>query len=164
MKRGMQVTLRTESMRAGVRKAPPSISGVRNAQERAERETDIRRPLPGRDAVRPSDSGRAFDERGMLELARTVPANRTPLRRNIRRAELRQIVPLADTTIYELERRGEFPQRFYITSRCVAWDLEEVEAWIDARRKASNAALLKRAPVPDVRQRKRRPVRGESAS
>lgn len=87
-----------------------------------------------------------------------------PFRRTIRRAELRQIVPLADTTIYELERRGEFPQRFYITSRCVVWDLDEVEAWIDARRKASNAAQLKRAPVPDVRQRKRRPVRGESAS
>jgi prophage regulatory protein len=30
------------------------------------------------------------------------------VRRTIRRNELRRIVPLADTTIYELELRGEF--------------------------------------------------------
>ena len=35
-----------------------------------------------------------------------------PFRRTIRRHELRQIVPLAETTIYEMERRGEFPRRF----------------------------------------------------
>ena len=29
--------------------------------------------------------------------------------RAVRRRELRKIVPLADTTIYEMERRGEFP-------------------------------------------------------
>jgi prophage regulatory protein len=77
----------------------------------------------------------------------------------IRRAELRQIVPLADTTIYELEQRGEFPRRFYLTARCVVWDLTEVEEWIDQRRRASEASLIKRAPLPDVRQRKTRPVR-----
>lgn len=77
----------------------------------------------------------------------------------IRRAELRRIVPLADTTIYELEQRGEFPRRFYLTARCVVWDLAEVEEWIDQRRRASEASLIKRAPLPDVRQRKTRPVR-----
>ena len=40
------------------------------------------------------------------------------------------MVPLADSTIYEMEQRGEFPQRFYLTSRCVVWDLAEVEAWL----------------------------------
>ena len=29
------------------------------------------------------------------------------IRQTIRRAQLRQIVPLADTTIYDMERRGE---------------------------------------------------------
>jgi prophage regulatory protein len=82
-----------------------------------------------------------------------------PVRRAIRRAHLRQIVPLADTTIYEMEQRGEFPRRFYLTPRCVVWDLAEVEAWIEERRLASDAALNKRAPTPDVRQRKTRPVR-----
>jgi prophage regulatory protein len=81
------------------------------------------------------------------------------IRRTIRRAHLRQIVPLADTTIYEMEQRGEFPRRFHLTPRCVVWDLAEVEAWIERRRLASDASQMKRAPIPDVRQRKTRPVR-----
>lgn len=36
----------------------------------------------------------------------------TGLPRTIRRHELRLIAPLADSTIYEMERRGEFPRRF----------------------------------------------------
>lgn len=90
--------------------------------------------------------------------------NPLPLRRIIRRTELRQIVPLADTTIYDMERRGEFPRRFNLTSRCVVWDQAEVEAWVEARRQATNAAVLKRAPTPDVRRRKRRPVKAAPAS
>jgi prophage regulatory protein len=72
---------------------------------------------------------------------------------------LRQIVPLADTTIYELEQRGEFPRRFRLTPRCVVWDLAEVEAWIEERRLASDASQIESAPAPDVRRRKTRPVR-----
>lgn len=82
-----------------------------------------------------------------------------PFRRTVRRTELRKIVPLADTTIYELEQRGEFPRRFFLTPRCVVWDLAEVEAWIEERRRASEAAAIRRAPSPDVRKRKTRPVR-----
>jgi prophage regulatory protein len=80
-------------------------------------------------------------------------------RRTVRRAELRRIVPLADTTIYELEQRGEFPRRFNLTPRCVVWDLAEVEAWIEERRRASDASVIARSPSPDVRQRRARPVR-----
>jgi prophage regulatory protein len=76
----------------------------------------------------------------------------------IRRSELRRIVPLADTTIYELEQRGEFPRRFNLTARCVVWDLAEVEAWIEERRRVSGAPSFKRAPSPDVRLRRTRPV------
>lgn len=50
------------------------------------------------------------------------------LPRMIRRRELRTIVPLADSTIYELEQRGQFPRRLNLTPRCVVWDLGEVEA------------------------------------
>ena len=78
--------------------------------------------------------------------------------RFIRRTELRKMVPLADTTIYEMERRGEFPRRFYLTSRCVAWDLREVEVWMRERKRASRDGLLRLAAMPDVRQRKTRPV------
>jgi prophage regulatory protein len=73
----------------------------------------------------------------------------------IRRNELRQIVPLADSTIYEMEQSGEFPRRFALSPRCVLWDLAEVEAWLAARR----SAPISRAPSPDVGQRRARPVR-----
>ena len=49
----------------------------------------------------------------------------------IRRQQLRDLVPLADTTIYEMEQRGEFPRRFALSARCVVWDLAEVEAWLE---------------------------------
>ena len=97
-------------------------------------------------------------------LPQLVTASPLPFRRTIRRPELRQIVPLADTTIYDMERHGEFPRRFNLTARCVVWDLTEVEAWLDARRQASDSSQLKRAPAPDVRQRKRRPVKARPVS
>ena len=81
------------------------------------------------------------------------------MKRTIRRHQLREMVPLADTTIYDMEQRGEFPQRFYLTSRCVVWDLTEVEAWLEERRRASRAKAVKRAPIPDVQLRKTRPIK-----
>lgn len=81
---------------------------------------------------------------------RTVP-------RTVRRAQLRDIVPLSDTTIYEMEKRGEFPRRFYLTSRCVCWDLGEVEQWLEERRRMSHAQFA--SAFPDVRKRKARPVK-----
>ncbi|WP_186037682.1 helix-turn-helix transcriptional regulator [Burkholderia gladioli] len=84
-----------------------------------------------------------------------------PFRRTIRRQELRQIVPLAETTIYEMERRGEFPCRFNLTPRCVVWDLNEVEAWIEERKQASRSHFTSISTGPDVRQRKARPVQGD---
>lgn len=87
---------------------------------------------------------------------RSVPTGQS---RTIRREQLKEIVPLADTTIYEMERRGEFPSRFYLTSRCVVWDLAEVEAWLEARKRASKQKTITRAPMPDVQLRRDRPVR-----
>jgi prophage regulatory protein len=84
--------------------------------------------------------------------------NPLPFRRTIRRHELRQIVPLAETTIYEMERRGEFPRRFNLTPRCEVWDLAEVEAWIEERKQAPRICAAK----PDVHLRKTRPVRAGS--
>ncbi|WP_263483154.1 MULTISPECIES: AlpA family transcriptional regulator [unclassified Mesorhizobium] len=81
--------------------------------------------------------------------------------RTVRRSQLREIVPLSDTTIYEMEQRGEFPRRFNLTPRCVVWDLGEVEAWIQERRNASSAGSIELAPGPDVRSRKRRPVKSD---
>ena len=78
-----------------------------------------------------------------------------PLRRTIKKPELHQMVPLADSTIWEMERRGEFPKRFLLTPRCVVWDLAEVEAWLERRRNQP----IRRATPPDVRRRVSRPVR-----
>lgn len=79
----------------------------------------------------------------------------TQIRRTIRRKELREMVPLADSTIYEMEQRGELPRRFALTPRCVVWDLGEVQAWLAARR----SKPILRAPGPDVKQRRARPVK-----
>ncbi len=79
----------------------------------------------------------------------------TPIRKTIRRQQLREMVPLADSTIYEMEQRGEFPRRFALTPRCVVWDLSEVEAWLAARR----SKPIARAKGPDVKQRRARPVK-----
>lgn len=78
-----------------------------------------------------------------------------PLKRSIRKTQLRQMVPLADSTIWEMEQRGEFPKRFLLTPRCVVWDLDEVEAWLALRR----ARPIRRATPPDVHRRVSRPVR-----
>ncbi|MBO9170782.1 AlpA family phage regulatory protein [Rhizobium sp. L245/93] len=54
----------------------------------------------------------------------------TPLcKRTIRWHQLRQIVSLADTTIYDMEQRGEFPHRFCLTSRCVVEGLAGCVLW-----------------------------------
>lgn len=83
------------------------------------------------------------------------PRAETSIKRTIRRHQLRQMVPLADSTIYEMEQRGEFPRRFALSPRCVVWDLSEIEAWLASRR----SAPIVRAQSPDVRQRRSRPVR-----
>jgi prophage regulatory protein len=106
-------------------------------------------PLPGSDAY--------------AELSQFPATKVLPFRRTVRRTELRQIVPLADTTIYDMERRGEFPRRFNLTLRCVVWDLDEVEAWIEARKQASQAGFGPPASGPDVRLRRNRPVRKASS-
>ena len=82
-----------------------------------------------------------------------------PLKRTIKKPQLRQMVPLADSTIWEMEQRGQFPRRFLLTPRCVVWDLEEVEAWIEGRKQASRSSETDISPGPDVRLRRHRPVR-----
>lgn len=88
----------------------------------------------------------------------------TGLPRRIRRHDLRLIVPLADSTIYEMEKRGDFPRRFNLTPRCVVWDLEEVEAWPERRRQTYLEGQAKIAPGPDVHQRRTRPVKPTDGS
>ena len=77
-----------------------------------------------------------------------------PTRRMIRRHQLREIVPLADSTIYEMERAESFPRRLHSRLGALC-DLGEVEAWLALRR----VMPVLRAPPPDVRRRRTRPVK-----
>jgi prophage regulatory protein len=64
----------------------------------------------------------------------------------IKRKQLLQKVPLGERTILDMEKRGEFPQRFSITSRLVAWDLDEVDKWIEKQKTAAQ-----RPPAPGTK-------------
>jgi prophage regulatory protein len=71
-------------------------------------------------------------------------AETSQIRRTIQRHQLREMVPLADSTIYEMGQREESPRRFALSPRCIVWDLAEIEAWLTARR----ADPIRRAQHP----------------
>lgn len=79
----------------------------------------------------------------------------------IRKQQLLAMVPMSESQITKLEKSGDFPKRFALTNRTVAWNLDEVEAWLD-KQQAENTG---RTPdhIPDVRQRKHRPVQERAA-
>lgn len=54
----------------------------------------------------------------------------------INRATLHTMIPMSERTVYNMEKRGEFPRRIALTSRYVAWDLAEVQEWLKARESA----------------------------
>lgn len=72
------------------------------------------------------------------------------IRRSIRRPEVLSKTGLSATTIYNMEKRGEFPRHFMLTPRCAAWDEAEVDAWLESRR----IEPARPAPVPDAMLRK----------
>lgn len=40
---------------------------------------------------------------------------------------------MGKSTLYYLEKKGEFPKRFLITPRCAVWDEDQVDKWMEAR-------------------------------
>ncbi len=151
MKRGNQFTDVARVVGTGGPQATPAaiVGGVED-----DRDAGRSGASALRQTVRETEPRGAFDAHAIRDLYKAAPTDPKELRRTIRRSELRQIVPLADSTIYELERRGEFPQRFYLTARCVVWDLAEVMAWLQSRRQAGSKGV-KKAPIPDFRKRQR---------
>lgn len=67
----------------------------------------------------------------------------------INRKKLLTMIPLSERTIFNMEQRGEFPRRIVLTSRNVAWDLEEIEKWIDDR-KSSGAQATRPGFIPSL--------------
>jgi len=52
----------------------------------------------------------------------------------IRRAAVRSKTGLSDTTIWRLEKTGDFPQRVRLTDAgAVGWRESEVDAWVHER-------------------------------
>ncbi|MGK5060381.1 helix-turn-helix transcriptional regulator [Janthinobacterium sp. LB2P49] len=119
-------------------------------------------PSPFTSLMRPAVGQRAFFG-GLKRQRRSGPkASRgarvlteselnVPGRVLIKRRQLLQKVPLCERTILNLEKRGQFPRRFSITSRLVAWDLKEVDAWIAEQQ---TAARLPAVPQAQPVQRK----------
>ena len=48
-------------------------------------------------------------------------------------SDVLRIVPLSRTSIWRLERRGEFPRRIHVGLRRIGWRASEVRRWIDER-------------------------------
>jgi len=63
-----------------------------------------------------------------------------PSKNLINRKTLLAMIPLSDRAIFNMEKRGDFPRRIVLTSRNVAWDLAEVENWIENRKQSSDQA------------------------
>ena len=62
---------------------------------------------------------------------------------------LLEIVPLSRRTILDMEQRGEFPKRFVLTPRRVAWDLAEVEQWMEDCRSGGKQATIPGTKTPE---------------
>jgi prophage regulatory protein len=73
----------------------------------------------------------------------------------LRYAEVAAKVGLNVTSIYRLEKAGQFPARIRLGSNSVGWVEEEVEAWLKLRRVQPVASS---PPAPRPRGRPRKPV------
>lgn len=49
-------------------------------------------------------------------------------------AERRRLIPFSDMHIWRLEKAGKFPSRIKVGKHRVGWSLDEIEAWIKARK------------------------------
>lgn len=72
--------------------------------------------------------------------------------RMIRRRELEKKTGLSASTLYGLERAGQFPAHVLLTPRCAVWDEAEVDAWL-AERKAKPAEGAKGPISPAMARR-----------
>ncbi|MFL6799241.1 MAG: helix-turn-helix transcriptional regulator [Xanthobacteraceae bacterium] len=56
-----------------------------------------------------------------------------PVNDLVLRDERRRLVPLSDSTVWRMERRGEFPRRIPISDKRVAWRRSEIARWLAGR-------------------------------
>jgi predicted DNA-binding transcriptional regulator AlpA len=70
-------------------------------------------------------------------------ASRNAPIRMLRLAQVATMTGLSKAKVYELQKRGDFPQRMQLTAGRVAWVEAEVQAWLAARI-AANTPLARR--------------------
>ena len=58
--------------------------------------------------------------------------------RILRADEVVEITGLSRTTIWRLERSGDFPPRRHLSSFAVGWILSEIKEWLTNRQKAQS--------------------------
>jgi len=58
----------------------------------------------------------------------------------INRKKLHSMIPLSERAILNMEKRGDFPRRIALTTRNVAWRLDEIENWITTQANSSGKA------------------------
>lgn len=63
--------------------------------------------------------------------------------RIIRLPEVCRLVGLSPSSVQRLERKGEFPPKFYLGLHAIGWSENSVQAWIHARA----AAATQRTPT-----------------
>lgn len=57
----------------------------------------------------------------------------------LRMPDVKQRTGLGRSVIYMLMAKGEFPQKIQISSRCVAWNSDDIDQWIAEKiKKATN--------------------------
>ncbi len=77
-----------------------------------------------------------------------------------RLSQVRQRIPYSRSQIYKLISIGEFPRPVPLGARAVAWDADEIEAWIAERiaarqttgKRQSTKALMQLGGGPRVRR------------
>ena len=59
--------------------------------------------------------------------------------------EVAERTGLSRTTVWRLERQGQFPARIQLSPRAVGWPAEEVEEWLKSRPQAVGALQIEEA-------------------
>lgn len=67
----------------------------------------------------------------------------------ISKKQLLAMIPLCERTIYNYEKEGRFPARIPLSPRKVAWDLSEVEEWIEEFKAKARKSPDNQADRPD---------------
>lgn len=89
------------------------------------------------------------------------------MKRLIRLDEVIRLVGLSRSTLWRLERAGQFPRRVQLSARAVGWQADEIELWAQSRARAAynkgelpKIDCLERRPEPPARRAAKAGARG----